>query len=289
MHRIRASIAAALTAGFALTACAAEPAPNPPAPPPPNFSAPRPDPRPSAEPLLTAMLRSIEQHGSAHSTVTGNLGFIGDFNAEGTVDYSGPEADLAVTGSTRPATGQARQPVQLTVVDGVGYLKSPLLRPHPDTPWLEITPDGPDFAARLFSPALDQLHDATDPRQAFTGIEPTVRIAARTPDTVDGRPATRYELRVVTASAADTTPDPGQASRLRAQHSSGHGELTYQLWIDERGLPARFAATQDIAQAGQTTLTTTYTDWGTPVHVAPPPADKIGRFDTLGQPAAAPR
>ncbi|MFR9732123.1 hypothetical protein ACL03H_23100 [Saccharopolyspora sp. MS10] len=275
MPRVRARtsptaiVAAALLC--LLAACAPAPGPQPSAP------AAAPDPRPSAEPLLTDVLRRIDEQRSVRSSVRGDLGFVGELSGEAQVRYEPGRADVALRGTTRPAAARAPQPVELAVIDDVGYLKSPLLRPEPGRPWLRLATDGTDFAARLLAPALGQVRDAADPRATFTGVESATKIDSVVPDEVDGVPATRYGLRVLTGPAAETSGEP-QRSRMRRAADAGQAELGYDLWLDERGLPLRFAATQQVAQAGQVSLTSTYRDWGAPVEIEAPSAEEVGRL-----------
>ncbi|MGW0893609.1 hypothetical protein [Saccharopolyspora sp. NPDC002578] len=280
------STTAALTAGllclFGSAGCAPAPAPQPSAP-----AAARPDLRPSAEPLLNDVLRRIDEHGSVLSTVRGDLGFAGELAGEGRVRYADDHADVALRGTTRPA-GQPPQPVDLAVIDDVGYLKSPLLRPEPGKPWLRLGADGTDFASKLLAPALGQVQDSTDPRATFAGVESATKIESSAPDQVDGTPATRYSLRVLTSPAAAAAPAPEQRARLQRAVDSGRGEIGYELWIDERGLPVKFAASQKVAQAGQVSLTSTYRDWGSPVDVDAPPTEEVGAFPDGPLPQAQP-
>src|SRR5699024_10016320 len=106
-------------------------------------------------------------------------------------DKSG--SDLTMHGRTR--SGGTAQPVRLSVVDDIVYLRSPLARSQPGTSWLRVAPGGKDFTGALLSPALRQLHDAVDPRATFAEVTDATRIQHSAPDTVEGRPATRYDLR----------------------------------------------------------------------------------------------
>lgn len=267
---------AVISAGLALIAATAGCAGEPPVPT--NALAANPDPRPAADAMLSQVISKISERGSTHSEVRGSLGVVGELTADGVVRYRGAQADLALDGQTRNARNQPPQQLNLSIVDGVGYLQTPLARPAPDKPWLRISPGAGDFGSKLLSPALDQVHEAVDPRATFGGIERATRIQSSAPDQVDGRPATRYQLRIVTAQAADTATDPQQRTRFRKAADSGEPELEYQLWLDESGLPARFAATGQVAQAGQVSLTSTYRDWGAPVEIPVPPAYQIGVF-----------
>jgi hypothetical protein len=238
--------------------------------------------------MLSQVIGKISERGSVRSSVRGSLGMVGELAAEGVVRYRGPQTDIALDGQTRTAGNQPPQRLELSIVDGVGYVRTPLASPEPNKPWFKIAPGGADFGAKLLSPALDQLHEGIDPRATFTGIEPATRIQTSAPDTVDGKPTTRYELRIVTAQAADVAADPQQRTRYREAANAGEPELGYQLWLDESGLPARFAASQEVARAGKLSLTSTYRDWGAPTEIGVPPADQVGVFEDIPPQAQPP-
>lgn len=286
MHRARVRTLAIASAVFAtamgLGACGETP---PPAAHTVHGAAgpPRPDTRADAAPLLSNVLDRIDQTGSARSNVQGKLGLIGNLNGDGTVNYQGEQANIALGGQTRMRTGNSTQPVQVALVDDVGYLKSPLLRPAPDKPWVQVTPTGQDFASKLFSPALDQIREATDPRTAFAGVEQATKIQSSAPEQINGVHTTRYDLQVVTDRAAERAQDPKKRDRLQQATKSGVPEQGYQLWVDDSGLPVRFAATKDVAQAGQVSLTSTYRDWGVHTNIQAPPAERVGVFDNPAQ------
>lgn len=286
MHRAHARTASALLTGLVIAGVAACGWADPPAEQPPRNAAAHfaPDQRASAEPLLKDVVGKIDHAGSTRSSVQGKLGMAGDLIGEGLVHYTGNSADVTVTGYTQMAPSQRRVPTELSLVGNIGYLKSPLLRPQPGKPWLMVDPGGTDFAAKLLAPAMEQLRDSIDPRKAFFGIEHATKIQSRAADTVDGRPTTRYDLRVLTAEAAKLATDPQQRERLRRAADAGQPELGYQLWVDQSGLPARFSATKSVAQAGQVSLDSTYRDWGVPAEIQAPAADMIGEFQDMPVP-----
>lgn len=275
-RRITVALSAGLLLPAGLGACSSDPPPQagPPARP---LVAPRQDPRADAAPLLDALIRRMDQQGSVRSDVQGKLGLVGDLSGEGTVRYHGPQADVALGGDTRTTDTQAKQDVELSIVNGVGYLKSPMLLAEAGKPWIRVAPDGHDLGAEMLGPALDQLKNTTDPRQAFAGVEAATKIQSSAPDRIDGKPVTRYELRVLTARAAQIATDPQQRSRMQAAARHGQSEMVYELWIDGTGLPARFTAIRD-GQRGRISLTSFYSDWGVPTDIQAPPAELVGKF-----------
>jgi hypothetical protein len=219
----------------------------------------------------------MDQQGSARSTVEGKLGLVGDLNGAGIIRYRGPQADVALGGNARTSQDEPERTIQLSIVDGVGYLKSPLLVTDAGKPWVRVVPNGRDAGAQLLGPALEQLQHTTDPRETFAGIENATKIQSSAPDQIDGKPTIRYDLRVLTARAAEIARDPRQRSRMRAAAQQGQRELDYQLWVDRAGLPARFTATTE-GPHGPVSLTSFYRDWGVPTSIQPPPAELVGMF-----------
>lgn len=289
MHRARsrtfAVATAVLAASLGLGGCsgtqpaghqAAQPLPAPPVP----------DTRPDAAPLLHQVLERIDRAGSVRSQVQGDLGMAGELRSDGTVSYRSERADVALRGTTRMRDGK-EQPLQVAVVGDDGYLKSPLLRPAPDKPWVRVSPGGTDFASRLFGPALDQLREASDPRTAFAGVESATKIQSRSEEQLDGKPVTRYDLRVVTERAAKLARDPHQRQRL-ARAAEKSPEQDYQLWLDPSGMPVRFSASKSVPQAGQVSLTSQYHDWGAPAEIQAPRPDQVGTLDSPAQAAQPP-
>lgn len=247
---------------------------------------PAPDNRPVAAPLLHQVLDRINRAGSVRSQVQGDLGMAGELTSDGVVSYRSRSADIALSGSTRMKDGQT-QPLQVAVVGGDGYLKSPLLRPAPDKQWVRINEDGTDFASRLFGPALDQLREASDPRTAFDGVESATRIQSQSQEQLDGQPVTHYDLHVITDQAAKQAQDPHLRERL-TRAAAKSPEQDYQLWLDRTGMPVRFSAAKSVPQAGQVSLTSRYRDWGAPADIRPPQPDQVGTFDHPAQAAQPP-
>ena len=286
MHRAPARTFAAATAVLAVSLGLGACSGNPPAGRPAAQPLPAPDTRPIAAPLLHQVLDRVNQAGSVRSQVQGNLGMAGELDSDGAVSYRGPSADIALTGSTRMHDGQ-EQPLQVSLVGDDGYLKSPLLRSAPGKPWVRITPDGADFASRLFGPALDQLREASDPRTAFGGVESATRIQSQSQEQLDGQPVTHYDLHVITDQAAKQAQNPHQRDRL-TRAAAKSPEQDYQLWLDKTGMPVRFSAAKSVPQAGQVSLTSRYRDWGAPADIHPPQPDKVGTFDHPAQAAQPP-
>ncbi|MFC7341070.1 hypothetical protein [Saccharopolyspora griseoalba] len=276
-----AVLSAGLVVLAALGACTGQQPPGPTQP-----MAVRPDPRPIADEVLNRAIEQINQRGTARTSVRGDLGMVGELDADGAVRYGNSQTDIELAGQTHSSRPN---PLQLAVVDGVGYVNTPMAQPAPGKPWLRIDPGAGDFGAKLLGPALQQMHQAVDPRATFTGVEQATRVQSSAPDDVDGRPATRYDLRVRTEQAAKMAPDEQQRKRFEEAAHAGEREMGFQLWIDGSGAPVKFTATEEVKQAGQVSLTSTYRDWGSPVAIEPPPTEEVGVFEDAPPVAQPPR
>ena len=276
-----AVLSAGLVVLAALSACTGEPPPRPTHP-----MAVRPDPRPVADAVLHRVMEQINERGTARTSVRGDLGMVGELNADGAVRYRGPQSDIGLSGQTR---NSKPNPLRIAVVDGVGYVNTPMAQPTPGKPWLRIDPGAGDFGAKLLGPALQRMHQAVDPRATFTGVEQATRVQRSTPENINGLPATCYDLRILTEQAAKIAPEEQQRERFDKAAREGKREMGFQLCADDTDAPVKFAATEEIKQAGEVSLTSTYRDWGSPVAIEPPPNEKVGVFEDAPPVAHPPR
>ncbi|MHA6801084.1 hypothetical protein [Bounagaea algeriensis] len=306
--RLRAALTAtALVTAVVLGGCSSSEPPPPPQPGPGAAHAP-PDPRPSAAGMLGDVLGTMTARGSVHTDVRGQLGVVGQVHGSGALHYqddpdtaapdtaapdtaapdpdpnaAGADAaansDVTLHGQTR--SGRAPEPVALSIVDQVGYLRTPLLPTDNGAPWLRVPAQGTDATAALLGPPLRQLHDALDPRAALGDVRGAVRIQDTSTEALADRPVTRYDLRLDTRQAANETDDPQRQRKFRSAAESGRAEQRFQLWVDEQNLPVRFSSAPRVdapGASGPAALTTTYSDWAEPAAIAPPAPSEVGEL-----------
>ncbi len=297
---LRAALTAtALVTAVALGGCSSSD-PAPPPQPGPGAAHARPDPRPSAAGMLGDVLGAMTARGSVHADLQGKLGVVGQVRGSGELHYqadspeaapdsdpnaadadAGENSDVALHGHTRSSGGP--EPVALSIVDRIGYLRTPLLPTDNGAPWLRVPAQGTDATAALLGPPLRQLHDAIDPRAALGDVRGAVRIQNTSTETLADRPVTRYDLRLDTRQAAQETDDPQRQRKFGSAAESGREEQRFQLWVDEQDLPVRFSSAPEVnapGASGPATLTTTYSDWTEPAAIAPPAPSDVG---DLGQ------
>lgn len=155
-------------------------------------------------------------------------------------DEDGMDVDL------RLADWQVRGgSVSLRTVDGATYLKVPESRGL----WVDVTAQESLLPGEVMAEA--------DPRSQFDtlrGVITEVRFIGA--DTVAGEPARRYQ--VVT--------EPGET-----EGAGGSAPTTTEYWLDEDQRVVRRQT--DLGATG--TATFTWTAWGDPVTIAPPPSDRV--------------
>jgi len=117
----------------------------------------------------------------------------------------------------------------------------------------------------------------TDPAQQLASLQ-AVRDDARLvgPEPVDGTPTT-HDAATVDLDRVPATSDPASRPALdRVKAKLGTSTLPVDVWIDEQGRLRRVAQT-----VGRTTTTVTFSDFGVPAPVVPPPADQVADVSAL--------
>lgn len=146
--------------------------------------------------------------------------------------------------------------------------KTIYLRP-PDKGWLRF----PSSRADVSQLATSMIGQADIGRQ-LEKLRTAGTITSTSEDSLEGRPATRYTIEVDVTRLADAEPDAVLKAGLKSLRDKGITKLPYTLWVDRENLPLR------INVDGPASVTTTYTRWGEPVEVVPPPADQVTEAPT---------
>lgn len=103
-----------------------------------------------------------------------------------------------------------------------------------------------------------------DPAGLLSSAGDAVTILSSAADSINGIPATRYELQVDWTKARQRTDQ----ATYPGEPSSG-GVAVMMLWVDAHYRPLRRSATKsDVWEF-------TYQDWGQPVTILPPPSDQV--------------
>jgi hypothetical protein len=238
---------------------------------------------PALAPLATAMRSpgssSSRTAAAAKAKSTAHLTFAnkdetGVQNASGVVRYHGSAADLSFT------VGSGAQPVRMIVVNGVAYLSfGPKVK---GKTWARIAPGGKDPLSRTMGPLINLMSSSLDVNSQLTSVR-DAKIVSAEPTHLDGVPVVKY---LVTTSERDLVAQltrfrlpPEAIKQLSARFKGAHGESV--MYVDASDLVLR-AENSVIGGAVAQTTTVTYSHWGEPVSITPPPASDVIDSSALG-------
>lgn len=202
--------------------------------------------------------------------------------ASGTIDFSGPSADLtehlpqgAGNLEVRYLNGFIYEQLPPAIAQQIGATK----------PWISI--DANKIAQQKYGASLSMLQSSTpgnpsDQLSYLRGASDHVTTVGK--ETVDGAQTTHYTMTLDLDKATNSSPQAKQAVAKLEQQLGTH-TLPAQAWIDDQGRVRKLTLTETMAhpptgsngqQTGPITihLTEMLSDFGTAVNVAAPPADQ---------------
>lgn len=159
--------------------------------------------------------------------------------------------------------GASGQSVDMIYVDSSLYLGGEALASMlGGKKWVKVDPNGTDAFSKRMAPALEQMESATDPTKMYAGMDDVTM----TVDSVDGDRVT-YGAKLTEEQIKKYAEKRGQS----VPSGTGVGDMSMHLTVTKGGLPEK-VSTQVMGQS----VEMTYTDWGTPVDIAAPPASEVG-------------
>lgn len=159
------------------------------------------------------------------------------------------DPDLAADFSISAPDG----PTRFIILSKTIYLQ------RPGQAWQRFAADRPEVS-QLVAAMVTQA----DIGKQIDKLRTAGTLTATADETIEGHPATRYNIDVSVAKLIATEPDAVLKASLTTLRDKGITTIPYTLWIDRDNLPIRMTV------AGPATATTTYTDWGTPLQVTAP-------------------
>jgi hypothetical protein len=185
-------------------------------------------------------------------------------------DTPSPSAQMTIIESDKaePTTTEA------VVTDGVIYTRVEGVEQAPGKPWIRLSRQdlsNPQLGpfAKVFATIYNETEKSLREVSADTGLA-LVRNGALTgtpgAETLDGTQVRRYTGTTKTATMTASDPTFGQMAK------NGLAELSWRLWVDDKGLPRKFEVTLLTPTGTRTLHTATYTRWGDPVLIKAPPA-----------------
>ncbi|GAA1561839.1 hypothetical protein GCM10009678_50910 [Actinomadura kijaniata] len=229
-------------------------------------------------PLVDLVARQVKAAGTVRAQLTTNGGQGSDGVQEQTVvqlrtNASPPEAQLMIVDKDpdEPSTTEA------VVSGGVIYTRVDGQEQRPGKPWVRLSrqdASNPELGpfAKLLTSLVDQVERTLGELSADTGLT-VVRHGTfkgePTSETVDGTPTRRYQGTTKTADLK------GGDKGVEALTGLGLKEIGWTLWVDDKGLPRKFEAGLATPQGMNVRQSVTYRQWGDPVSITVPPADKV--------------
>jgi len=223
---------------------------------------------------LVALAKSIgdetSKANSAHMTITADAAGQ-KINGAGDMKFGTADAAIAMDMTT------AQGSVSMVFVEGLLYMKLPR-ELVPGKPWVRIDPNSGSMLAKALGSLNESLSRNADPRAALKEFENSGEVTTSKNEELDGKKTTHYTITVDVRKMADNQTDPAQKKAMQNAIAGGMTDFPVDVWVDEAGLPARFAMNAP-APDGKGGLTSVrmrvdYTDWGKPLDIAPPPADQ---------------
>lgn len=226
--------------------------------------------------LGAAVRHTTSQHDSVHVTMVMSVPDLGSINSSGDLTF-GPSLAGHLTMAV-PSLGN----METVLVNGTMYVKLPsgLAGALGETgkPWTKFDLGGDDPLSQSLGSTAD-LAGQADPTQLLQQIAAAGTITKVTHDTVNGVPATHYQITVDVAKMA--AGKSGDAFEQQELEQLGVGTLPFDIWVDADNLPLRIVThiayselTTDRPE--QVTMTIDYSDWGKQVTITAPPASQVG-------------
>lgn len=195
----------------------------------------------------------------------------GDITGAGQIDIDGTNSKLQMN-VTIPSFGA----MNMELVGGTMYMELPKGLVQTPKPWIKFDPNGTDPVSKALAGVVSQEQQSTNPVQAISELTDSGTITSKSPDTIDGAPATRYVIQVSTQKLLNSKAiTPQMKQELSTVAGSLPPTMTYTMWLNSQNLPVQLTTSETIANQ-PIKVTVTYSDWGQPVNITPPPANEVG-------------
>lgn len=159
--------------------------------------------------------------------------------------------------------------LELVIVGAKTYAKLPPELGHTTKPWVLISANSSNPAAKLFASALAQARSSASIGSFGAFARAAQQVRNLGPVTVDGMRTTRYSLTV------DLSKLPLGALGSEAAKKAGVSSVPVQLYIDGSGRPVKI--TENFSVSGQTVSSTIgISGYNRPVTIQAPPASQVG-------------
>lgn len=224
--------------------------------------------------LAKSLGEETAEASTAHMTLTGDVAGM-SMTGEGDLRFGAEDAAISMNISTTEGD------MSMVFMDGVLYMKLPQ-ELEAGKPWIKIDSNTNSEIAAALGSANEQLSKSVDPRKALQEFEKAGEITDSEQTELDGKKVTHYTITVDAQKLVDTQTDPEAKAEAQKAVDAGMKEFPVEVWIDEDGLPARFAMEMAAPDGSGSTATVKmqvdYTKWGEPVDITAPPAEQIAEL-----------
>jgi hypothetical protein len=218
--------------------------------------------------LVATIGRQVRTARTLHAEVvtTASDGSKEEAGGDLRTDAPSPTAQLKITQSGA---------THAVVVNGVIYARTEGTEFEPGKPWCRLSRQEIEAArlgpmAKILTTIMDGVEQSLREVSADTGLL-LVKNGKFTKEAateqMNGVGVHRYE------GTTATSVMPGQ--EFQKMNSSGLKEVPWTLWVDDKGLPQKYTVSILNRQDAKAAVTVTYSRWGVPVNIQPPPANQV--------------
>jgi hypothetical protein len=231
--------------------------------------------------LASASKQGTEKSKSAKFTMEGSAAGQ-TLSATGAMAIDGADTKFSMTSTAGGETTEMR------MVDKVMYIKLPAEEQKQmgtDKSWAKISADGTDPVSQAMGAAMSQSADQSDPSKILDQVAKAGRIISSDQTDLNGEQVNHYKVELDVAKAIDqfTGQVPAAArDQLNEKLKGKDIKIPAELWLNKDNLPVQVTMDQGpMMQAlgapgsGDAKFTMKYSDWGTTVDVAAPPAEQV--------------
>ncbi|WP_216209385.1 hypothetical protein [Amycolatopsis aidingensis] len=252
----------------------------------------------SVQELVQAAMTGTQESRTAKFTLS--MDAAGEkTEAEGAGRFEPGNPALMMTGEMEGET------IELRFIGDEMYLKGGGFGDMPDMQgkeWLKIGGDADDPMSRMLGPVFQKMGQQMDVSKSLEQIREAGTITNSERTELDGQAATHYwvdlnvakMMEIQLREMKDQLP-PGMEGELgdldqqldaeKKAELEKMGPMPLEIWLNEQQLPLKMVmdVTAMAKAQGQPdqggSVVIRYTDWGSPVDISAPPADKVGTIE----------
>ncbi|MQY03866.1 hypothetical protein [Actinomadura macrotermitis] len=228
-------------------------------------------------PLVDTIARQVRAAGTVHAELVSSSGQGGTKASEKTTAqmWTGvPSPDAQLTIVDESENGGTTEAI---ISQGTVYTRVNGEEQAPGKPWVRLSRQdaaNPEIGpfAKMLTGILDQVDQSLGQISADTGLDMVRRgtfKGAPLEETLDGTRVHRYQGS--TPPSALNGADPA----VKAMGRLGLKGIAWTLWVDGKGLPRKLETELITPQGMRSFMSAAYRQWGEPVIIKAPPADKV--------------